>query len=80
MLQIEAYLARPTPAPITVVTQCVGGRHRAATTALALRAVVSGDVVQAALYGLAEAAQEFTDRHLTVDLVHRDLDKDVVDR
>ncbi|WP_229859769.1 hypothetical protein [Streptomyces poonensis] len=61
------------------MTQCAGGRYRAATTAMALRAVVAGDVEQAAVYGLA-AAQQFAGRHLVVDLVHRDLDKDVVDR
>ncbi|WP_248283049.1 hypothetical protein [Streptomyces sp. RLA2-12] len=79
-LQVQGYLAGPTAAPLTVVTQCAGGRHRAATTAMALRAVVAGDVEQAAAYGLADAAEEFADRDLVVDLVHRDLDKDVVDR
>ncbi|WP_405681808.1 hypothetical protein [Streptomyces sp. NBC_00057] len=47
---------------------------------MALRAVVAGDVEQAATYGLADAAKEFADRDLVVDLVHRDLDKDVVAR
>ncbi|MFJ2561293.1 MULTISPECIES: P-loop ATPase [unclassified Streptomyces] len=79
-LQVQGYLAGPTAAPLTVVTQCAGGRHRAATTAMALRAVVSGDVEEAAAYGLADAAEQFTGRDLVVDLVHRDLDKDVVDR
>ncbi|WP_435246427.1 RapZ C-terminal domain-containing protein [Streptomyces sp. NRRL F-5630] len=79
-LQIQGYLAGPTAAPITVVTQCAGGRHRAATTALALHAVVSGDIESATAYGLADAAEAFTGRALTVDLVHRDLDKDVVTR
>ncbi|WP_331746227.1 hypothetical protein OG936_39630 (plasmid) [Streptomyces sp. NBC_00846] len=45
---------------------------------MALRAVVAGDVEQAATYGLAGAAKEFADHDLVVDLVHRDLDKDVV--
>ncbi|MFF2132438.1 ATPase [Streptomyces olivochromogenes] len=80
VLQVQGYLAGPTAAPLTVVTQCAGGRHRAATTAMALRAVVAGDVEQAAAYGLADAAKEFADRDLAVDLVHRDLDKDVIDR
>lgn len=31
-------------------------------------------------YGLACAAEQFAGRDLVVDLVHRDLDKDVVDR
>jgi hypothetical protein len=47
---------------------------------MALRAVVAGDVEQAAAYGLDDAAKQFADRDLVVDLVHRDLDKDVVDR
>ncbi|MER5312330.1 hypothetical protein ABT034_31640 [Streptomyces sp. NPDC002773] len=79
-LQVQGYLAGPKAAPITVVTQCAGGRHRAATTAMALRAVIAGDVEQAATYGLTDAAKAFTTRGLSVDLVHRDLDKDVVDR
>jgi hypothetical protein len=79
-LQVRGYLAGPTAAPITVVTQCAGGRHRAATTAMALRAVVAGDVEQAAAYGLADAAAQFADRDLVVELVHRDLDKDVIAR
>ncbi|MEU3551275.1 RapZ C-terminal domain-containing protein [Streptomyces longwoodensis] len=79
-LQVQGYLAGPTAAPLTVVTQCAGGRHRAATTAMALRAVIAGDVEEAAAYGLANAAQQFADRSLVVHLVHRDLDKDVVDR
>ncbi|MEV5348919.1 RapZ C-terminal domain-containing protein [Streptomyces achromogenes] len=79
-LQIQGYLAGPKAAPITVVTQCAGGRHRAATTAMALRAVTAGDIEEAAAYGLADAAKEFADRDLVVHLVHRDLDKDVIDR
>lgn len=79
-LQVLGYLAGPTAAPLTVVTQCAGGRHRAATTAMVLRAVVSGDVEEAAAYGLADAARQFAGRDLVVDLVHRDLAKDVVDR
>jgi hypothetical protein len=63
-----------------VVTQCAGGRHRAATTAMALASVVSGDVDQAREYGLAVSAQAFTQRRLTVELIHRDLDRPVVDR
>ncbi|MET9959404.1 hypothetical protein ABZ128_10025 [Streptomyces sp. NPDC006326] len=41
--------------------------------------MVSGDVEQAAAYGLADSAKPFAGRGLVVDLVHRDLDKDVVD-
>ncbi|WP_443080355.1 hypothetical protein [Streptomyces sp. SP18BB07] len=29
-LQAQGYLSGPTAAPLTVVTQCAGGRHRAA--------------------------------------------------
>lgn len=79
-LQIEGYLAGPTAAPLLVVTQCAGGRHRSAVTASALQAVVSGDVERAAVYGLADSAKAFTGRGLVVELVHRDLDKAVVDR
>ncbi|MEV7238551.1 hypothetical protein AB0N06_32825 [Streptomyces sp. NPDC051020] len=68
---VRQVLAGPTAAPLTVVTQCAGGRHRAATTAMALRAVVAGDVEQAAAYGLADVAKQFADRDLVVDLVHR---------
>lgn len=78
--QIQAYLTGPTKAPITVVTQCAGGRHRAAVTAMALHTVVGGDVDQAAAYGLAESAQAFVDRDLVVKLTHRDLARPVVQR
>lgn len=74
-LQVQGYLAGPTAAPLTVVTQCAGGRHRAATTAMALRAVIAGDVQEAAAYGLADTARQFTDRDMVVHLVHRDLDR-----
>ncbi|MFI0242498.1 hypothetical protein [Streptomyces sp. NPDC016845] len=47
---------------------------------MALRAVIAGDVEQAAAYGPADAARPFADRALDVELAHRDLDKDVVDR
>lgn len=54
-------------------------RKRAATTDMALRAVLAGDVEQAAACGLDDA-RPFADRALAVELVHRDLDKGVVDR
>lgn len=57
-----------------------GGRHRAAVTAMALHAVVCGDVEQAAGYDLNEAAQAFADRDLVVKLTHRDLARPVVQR
>jgi hypothetical protein len=80
VLQIDGYLAGPTAAPMTVVTQCAGGRHRAAATAMALHAVVSGDIAKAAEYGLQDSAKAFEGRGLVVELVHRDLDRDVVER
>ena len=79
-LLVLGFLAGPTKAPLTLVTQCAGGRHRAAVTAMALHAVLSGDVEEAAVYGLADAAQAFADRGLVVHLVHRDLDRPVVQR
>ncbi|MDW8478366.1 RNase adapter RapZ [Streptomyces scabiei] len=79
-LQILAYLAGPSKAPVTVVTQCAGGRHRAAVTAMALHAVVAGDVEEAAAYGLTDAAKAFTERGLIVQLAHRDIGRDVVHR
>ncbi|MER7761328.1 hypothetical protein [Streptomyces sp. NPDC097619] len=79
-LQISGYLAGPSAAPITVVTQCAGGRHRAATAALALRAVVAGDVEQAAEFGLDGASRAFTCRGLNVELIHRDISRAVVQR
>ncbi|MCX4682008.1 hypothetical protein OG413_43260 [Streptomyces sp. NBC_01433] len=41
---------------------------------MALRAVTTGNVEEAGAYGLADAAEAFTARRLTVDLVHRDID------
>ncbi|MFE7808515.1 hypothetical protein ACFU51_28360 [Streptomyces sp. NPDC057430] len=79
-LQIQGYLGGPAVASMTVVTQCAGGRHRSATAAMALRSVVSGDIEQAAMYGLADSAKAFTGRGLAVNLVHRDLERDVVER
>ncbi|MFF3351002.1 hypothetical protein [Streptomyces sp. NPDC002779] len=74
--QILAHLAGPSKEPITVVTQCADGRHRPAVTAMALHAVVAGDIEEAATYGLAGAAQAFVDRGLVVQLAHRDIDRD----
>ncbi|MGJ5949478.1 hypothetical protein [Streptomyces neyagawaensis] len=62
------------------MTQCADGRRHAATTEMALRAVVAGAVEQAAAYGLADAAKQFAHHDPVVDLVHHDLDKDVADR
>ncbi|MFF1482882.1 hypothetical protein ACFVYD_35980 [Streptomyces sp. NPDC058301] len=42
--------------------------------------MVAGNVEQAAAYGPAEAAAQFTGRDFVVELVHRNLDKAVVDR
>nr|WP_257004506.1 hypothetical protein [Streptomyces sp. SA15] len=55
-------------------------RKSAAVTAMALHAVVAGDVEEAAAYGLADAAKAFVDRGLVVQLAHRDIDRDFVHR
>ncbi|MFD5935708.1 MULTISPECIES: hypothetical protein [unclassified Streptomyces] len=41
---------------------------------------LSGDKEAAAELGIADLAQPYTDRDLDVTLVHRDLDKPVVER
>ncbi|MEV7730446.1 hypothetical protein AB0P15_37965 [Streptomyces sp. NPDC087917] len=43
-------------------------------------AALSGDQKAADELGIAELAQPYADRHLYVTLVHRDLDKLVVER
>ncbi|MFJ3630396.1 ATPase [Streptomyces albidoflavus] len=78
---VDAYLAGPRQdEPLTVALGCAGGRHRAATVADALAAALSGDTTAAAAYRLADLAARYEGRGLAVDLRHRDLDKDVVDR
>lgn len=79
-LQISGYLTGTSTAPITVVTQCASGRHQAATAALALRAVVAGDVEQAAEFGLDGASRAFSFRGLNVELIHQDINRAVVRR
>lgn len=77
----DAYLAGPSAGGhVSVAVGCAGGRHRAATVALALAAVLSGDQEQAATLGLAAPARQFAGRSITVDVLHRDLDKLVVQR
>ncbi|MFF9025621.1 RapZ C-terminal domain-containing protein [Streptomyces eurythermus] len=78
---VDAYLAGPRQdEPLTVALGCAGGRHRSATVADALGAVLSGDAGTAAAYRVADLAERYEGRGLVVDLHHRDLAKDVVDR
>jgi UPF0042 nucleotide-binding protein len=75
---VEAYLAGPSASDVTVAVGCAGGRHRAATTAAALDAVLRGDQDQAAEYGLASLAADRPAHDVT--LSHRDLARPVVHR
>lgn len=77
---VEGFLAGPSSTGLTIADGCAGGRRRAATFAFALQAVLTGDVAGAAELGVADLAQNYSGRGLTVDLLHRDLDRDVVDR
>nr|BAK19799.1 putative P-loop ATPase protein [Streptomyces rochei] len=78
---VDAYLAGPRQdEPLTVALGCAGGRHRSATVADALAAALSGDTETAAAYRVADLAERYKGHGLAVDLHHRDLDKDVVDR
>ncbi|MGW5043057.1 RapZ C-terminal domain-containing protein [Streptomyces parvulus] len=78
---IDGFLAGPTQTvPVRIAPGCAGGRHRAATVALALHAVFSGDLDTAAELGVDDLAKAYVDRSLDVTLVHRDLDKPVIDR
>ncbi|MFG3517604.1 hypothetical protein [Streptomyces bobili] len=47
---------------------------------MALHAIVSSDVEEAAAYGLADVTKAFVDRGLVVNLVHRDIHRNVVQR
>ncbi|MBL1086828.1 ATPase [Streptomyces actinomycinicus] len=77
---VEGFLAGPSGTSLTIADGCAGGRHRAATFALALEAVLTSDIASAAELGVEDLAQQYSGRGLAVRLVHRDLDKDVVDR
>jgi UPF0042 nucleotide-binding protein len=79
---VEGYLAGPSADkhPVVIATGCAGGRHRAGSTAIALQAIFSGDTVTAAELGVEDLAAPYAARNLTVELDHRDLVKDVVDR
>ncbi|MGV9761457.1 RapZ C-terminal domain-containing protein [Streptomyces tricolor] len=78
---VDAYLAGPRQdEPLTVALGCAGGRHRSATVADALATVLSGDTETAAAYLVADLAERYKERGLAVDLHHRDLAKDIVDR
>lgn len=55
-------------------------RKSAATVALALYTVLTGDVDTAADLGIEDLAKRYADRGLDVNLVHRDITEDVVER
>lgn len=74
---VEAYAAGPSATETTVAVGCAGGRHRAATVAMALAAILAGDTETAAELGLAAVAAH---RPYDVELVHRDIDKPVLAR
>lgn len=78
---VEAFLAGPRQdEPVTLAVGCAGGRHRAASVAIFLFWIVSGDAEAAKEAGVEELAARFDGRDLDVLLVHRDLGKPVVDR
>ena len=78
---IEGFLAGPTQGvPVRVAPGCAGGRHRAATVAMALCAVFSGDLSAASELGVADLAAPYVGRGLDVTLTHRDLAKPVLAR
>ncbi|WP_424892342.1 RapZ C-terminal domain-containing protein [Streptomyces sp. XH2] len=82
VLHAEACLASPGggSVPVTIAAGCAGGRHRAATVALALSAVFRGDLTTAAELGVGDLAVPYRKRGLVVTLTHRDIDKPVVER
>ncbi|MGW5818035.1 RapZ C-terminal domain-containing protein [Streptomyces noursei] len=79
-LTVEGFLSGPSGDTVTVASGCAGGRHRAATFALALRAILTGDTAAAAELDIEDLARPYVDRALHVTMRHRDLRKDVVHR
>lgn len=78
---VDAYQTGPSAVDTTVAIGCAGGRHRAATVAMALAAVLSGDIEAVRELSLADAAAQRTPgQHDDVVLTHRDLAKDVISR
>lgn len=75
---VDAYQDGPSAGDTAIAVGCAGGRHRAATIAGALAAVLTADKEQAAAYGLADLAAPRT--ALPVDLRHRDIDLPVIHR
>jgi UPF0042 nucleotide-binding protein len=74
----DAYRAGPSATTTAIAVGCAGGRHRAATVASALAAVLAGDAIQADACGLAAVADA---RHgVPVNLRHRDMALPVVNR
>ncbi|MEV5204937.1 RNase adapter RapZ [Streptomyces sp. NPDC053720] len=76
---VDAFSAGPSAVETTVAVGCAGGRHRAATVAMALAAVLSADTTAADAVGLADVAAARRLAH-DVEVTHRDLDKDVISR
>ncbi|MFF4741312.1 ATPase [Streptomyces sp. NPDC001262] len=79
-LAVEGFLTGPSSGTVTIASGCAGGRHRAATFALALHTILTGDSHTAAELGITDLAQPYGERGLHVTLHHRDLAKAVVER
>ncbi len=80
---VDAFLSGPSGGNVTVAVGCAGGRHRAATVALALADLLRGKHIGVncqTFPDLDTQADRFAGRRLDVQLSHRDLDKDVVAR
>jgi RNase adaptor protein for sRNA GlmZ degradation len=77
-LAVDAYQAGPSAGDTAIAVGCAGGRHRAATVAGAVAAVLAADPEQADTYGLVELATART--ALPVALQHRDIELPVVHR
>ncbi|MEV5707978.1 ATPase [Actinoallomurus sp. NPDC052274] len=78
--QVEAYLECPyaRSSVVEVAVGCSNGHHRAPTSAMALRAILTGDVEAAEALNVRDLAERFVDRGLQVTLTHRDLDKPAI--
>lgn len=77
---VEAYLACPyaRSSVVEVAIGCSNGHHRAPTSAMALRAILTGDVKAAETLNVRDLAARFVDRGLQVALTHRDLGKPAI--
>lgn len=74
---VEAYLHGPCAEnnPLRVTIGCRHGRHRAPTTAMALKAILTTDMELVRELGLEELARNYEGRSFNVNLTHRDIDK-----